>query len=72
MEKAVEGGFDGMIVYVNQSGKSSYYSAGWNNRENKIPADPKSLFKIASISKLYTAVAATKLVKEKMDDVLGY
>ena len=36
------------------------------DRERKIPADPKSLFKIASISKLYTAVAATKLVKEEL------
>ena len=47
MEKAVEGGFDGIIVYVNQSEKSSYYSAGFNNREKQTLADPHSLFKIA-------------------------
>jgi D-alanyl-D-alanine carboxypeptidase len=29
---------------------------------NKIPTNPKALFKIASISKLYIAVAVTKLV----------
>jgi len=59
-------GFDGMIVYVDQSGKQpELYAAGWHNRENKIPADPKALFKIASVSKLYIAVATAKLVKDK-------
>lgn len=66
VDEAIGYGFDGMIVYVDQAGKPpAYYSGGWKDRENKIPADPKSLFKIASISKLYTAVAATKLVKEE-------
>ncbi len=59
-------GFDGMIVYVDQGGKEpEFYTAGWKNKENKIPADPKSLFKIASISKLYDAVAITRLVHNK-------
>ena len=62
MEKAIEDGFDGMIVYVNQSGKSSFYSAGFNNREKQILANPHDLFKIASISKLYIAAATAKLV----------
>jgi D-alanyl-D-alanine carboxypeptidase len=62
MDKAVEDRFDGMIVYINQAGNSSFYSAGFNNRENQIPADPHSLFKIASISKLYLAAATAKLV----------
>lgn len=66
VDEAIDFGFDGMIVYVDQAGKPpKFYTAGWKDREKKIPADPKSLFKIASISKLYTAVAATKLVKEK-------
>ena len=66
VDEAISYGFDGMIVYVDQAGKPpSFYTGGWNNREKKIPADPKLLFKIASISKLYTAVAATKLVKER-------
>ncbi|MCO4822429.1 MAG: beta-lactamase family protein [Flavobacteriaceae bacterium] len=66
VDEAIAHGFDGMIVYVDHAGKSpEYYTGGWKDRENKIPTDPKSLFKIASISKLYTAVAATKLVKEK-------
>ncbi|MGY0393281.1 serine hydrolase domain-containing protein [Bizionia sp. KMM 8389] len=66
VNEAIDYGFDGMIVYLDQAGKQpQFYTGGWKDRENKILADPKSLFKIASISKLYTAVAATKLVKEK-------
>jgi len=66
VDEAIGYGFDGMIVYVDQVGKQpQFYTGGWKDREKKIPADPKSLFKIASISKLYTAVAATKLAKEK-------
>lgn len=68
-------GFDGMIVYVDEAGKPpAFYTAGWKNRADKIPADPQSLFKIASISKLYVAVAVAKLVNEKrlsLDDTLA-
>jgi len=52
-------------VYVNQSGESSFYSAGWKNREQQIPADPHSLFRIASISKLYVAAVTAKLVADQ-------
>ena len=62
LERGIESGFDGIIIYVNQAGKSSLYSAGWKNRAQQIPADPYALFKIASISKLYEAAAVAKLV----------
>ncbi len=66
VKDAIGLGFDGMIVYVDQGGKEpEFYAAGWKNRENKIPADPHSLFKIASIGKLYDAVAVTKLVGDQ-------
>ncbi len=66
VDDAIGYGFDGMIVYVDEAGKPpEFYAAGFKNRENKIPADPKSLFKIASISKLYVAVAITKLAHHK-------
>jgi len=66
VNEAIGHGFDGMIVYVDQAGKPpEFYAAGWHNRKNEIPADPKALFKIASISKLYVAVAITKLVEDK-------
>lgn len=66
VDQAIGHGFDGMIVYVDEAGKPpAFYTGGWKNRENKTPADPKSLFKIASISKLYVAVSITKLAKAK-------
>jgi CubicO group peptidase (beta-lactamase class C family) len=65
VDDAIGYGLDGIIVYVDQKGETPVlYSAGWKNREQKIPADPQSLFKIASISKLYIAVATAKLVGE--------
>lgn len=75
VNEALNHGFDGMIVYVDEAGKQpAFYSGGWKDKENKIPADPKSLFKIASISKLYTAVSITKLAKNNrlsLDETLA-
>lgn len=64
LNEGIDHGFDGMIVYVDQAGKPpELYAAGWHDRENEIPAYPQALFKIASITKLYIAVATAKLVK---------
>jgi N-acyl-D-amino-acid deacylase len=44
---------------------------GWANREKKLPVEPTSLFRIASISKPITAVGILKLVEQgklKLDD----
>ncbi|WP_462251004.1 serine hydrolase domain-containing protein [Ekhidna sp.] len=65
LDEAIGHGFDGVITYVGQGGKSpQFFTSGWHNRESKIPAKPDALFKIASISKLYDAVAVTKLVSD--------
>ena len=65
VDEAIGHGFDGVIVYVDESGKPpAFYAAGWHDRKNKIPARPEALFKIASIGKLYVAVAITKLVND--------
>ena len=65
VDQTLSYGFDGVIVYVDEAGKPpAFYSAGYHNRELKIPANPKALFKIASISKLYVAVAITKLAND--------
>ncbi|MCB0746801.1 MAG: beta-lactamase family protein [Ignavibacteriae bacterium] len=65
LNEGIDHGFDGMIVYVDQAGKPpEFYAAGWHDRKNKIPAYPQALFKIASITKLYIAVATAKLVKD--------
>ncbi len=64
-DEAIGHGFDGVIIYVDEGGKPpAFYAAGWHDREKKIPANPHALFKIASISKLYDAVAITKLVSD--------
>lgn len=65
VDKAEDYGFDGIIVCVNKKGnQSEFYTSGYKNRENKTPADPNSLFKIASVSKLYNALAVAKLVND--------
>jgi len=65
VKKGLDSGYDGIIVYVNQAGKSSLYRAGWKDRAKKTPAAPNALFKIASISKLYIAAAVAKLVADQ-------
>lgn len=63
MNQAIDHGFDGMIVYVDQAGKPPQsFAAGWHNRESELPAKPNALFKIASIKKLFDAVSVAKLV----------
>ncbi|MEE4294911.1 MAG: serine hydrolase domain-containing protein [Xanthomonadales bacterium] len=65
LEDAIGHGFDGIVVYVDRAGEEpAFYSAGWKNRAEQIPADPHSLFKIASIGKLYEAVSIAKLVHD--------
>lgn len=65
LDQAIDHGFEGMIVYIDQAGEPPmYFASGWHNRESEIPANPQALFKIASISKLYDAVAVTKLVND--------
>ncbi|GAB5399543.1 MAG: serine hydrolase domain-containing protein [Aureisphaera sp.] len=62
VDQTLSYGFDGVIVYVDEAGKPpAFYTAGYHNKEEKIPAKPDALFKIASVDKLYVAVAITKL-----------
>ncbi|MGB7841359.1 MAG: serine hydrolase domain-containing protein [Salinimicrobium sp.] len=64
VNKATDYGFDGIIVYADIKGKPpQFYTAGYKNRESKSPADPHALFKIASVDKLYNALAVAKLVR---------
>ncbi|AEE48466.1 serine hydrolase domain-containing protein [Haliscomenobacter hydrossis] len=66
---------DGIVVYIDQAGKPPvFYTAGWKDKENKVPADPGALFKIASISKLYIAAATAKIINSQglsLDDSLA-
>ncbi len=72
---AIDDGFDGMIAYVDRAGQPpQFFAAGWHDRDAKLPANPQALFKIASISKLYDAVAVTKLVSRgrlSLDKTVG-
>lgn len=64
VEEALDMGFDGIIVYVDINGKApAFYAAGYKDRAKEIPADPHALFKIASVGKLYNALAVAKLVR---------
>ncbi|MBN1119290.1 MAG: beta-lactamase family protein [Bacteroidales bacterium] len=76
VDNVISYGFDGIIVYVDKTGKPpASYAAGWHDRNKKLPANPKALFKIASIGKLYDAVAVTKMVSDKklsLDKPLAY
>lgn len=75
VDKAIDHGLDGIIVYVDEAGQPpAFYSAGLENKATHVPADPQALFKIASISKLYIATAAAKLVSSgrlSLDDTLA-
>ena len=65
VDQAIDHGFEGIIVYVDQAGQPpGFYAAGWHDPKKKIPAYPQALFKIASIYKLYNAVAIAKLVND--------
>jgi CubicO group peptidase (beta-lactamase class C family) len=76
LDEGVSHGFDGMIVYIDKAGAPpAFYASGFHNRALKMPADPHDFFKIASIGKLYHALAITKLVSEKrltLDQTLAF
>ncbi|TNE27765.1 MAG: class A beta-lactamase-related serine hydrolase [Bacteroidetes bacterium] len=74
VEDVVDMGFDGIVVYVEVAGEAPIvYTAGLHSRQDSIPAKPEALFKLASISKLYRALAVTKMASRgllSMDDKL--
>jgi len=76
VDKAADYGFDGIIVYVDKKGEPPRsFTSGYKNRATKTPADPKSLFKIASVDKLYTALAIAKMARSgklSLDQSLGF
>ena len=63
-----------MMVYVDDQHQTSIYTAGYSNKEEELLIEEDALFKIASISKLYMAVAVTKLIDQGLlntDDTLS-
>ena len=66
LANAVDERLDGIIVYVDRNGEPpEFYAEVFHNRNAKTPTDPRALFKIASIGKLYDASAVVKLVAKK-------
>ncbi|MBR9923303.1 MAG: beta-lactamase family protein [Bacteroidetes bacterium] len=64
VDKSGDYGFDGIIVYVDTAGEApEWFTSGYKDRESKTPADPNALFKIASVDKLYNALAVAKMVR---------
>lgn len=65
VNSALNEGFVGIVVYIDQAGKTpKAYAAGLSNRTDSVSMTPETLTKIASISKLYIAAAVTKLIGE--------
>jgi len=75
LDEGVTQGVDGILVYIDEGqGKVTIAAAGVQDRGNLMPADPGALFKIASISKLFIAVAVTRLAYQNIisvDDTLA-
>ena len=76
VNEAIDQRFKGIIVYVDEAGKSpAFYAAGRHDRKNKMHAGLQALFKISRISRLYVAFAITNLVNDKrfsLDKTLAY
>ncbi len=66
---------EGIIVFIDEAGRPPVrLAAGWKDRDQQIPLEADTLFKIASISKLYIAAATVKLVHQgslSLDDTLA-
>ncbi len=70
LKDAVSKNFDAAIVcIVNQNEEVKTYAQGIQSRETKESVNPNTLFKIASCSKLYTALAITKMANDSLIDL---
>lgn len=71
----VRQGVDAIWLYVDDGTPDSTKALGLSNRTTRAPAQPDDLFKIASISKLFIAVSAIKLIDANMlslDDSMAF
>ena len=71
LQRDVDAGeIPGAVVLVARNGKIAYEKAfGYQNREDKIPMKPDAIFRIASMSKPITSVAAMMLAEEGKIDL---
>jgi CubicO group peptidase (beta-lactamase class C family) len=72
----VDNGLDGIWVFVDDGrGTPEFRAAGIQDRVTLAPADVNSLFKIASISKMFIAVSGARMVAAgllQLDDTLAF
>jgi CubicO group peptidase (beta-lactamase class C family) len=60
-----KGAIPGTVVLIARKGKVAYYeTTGFQDRENKIPMARNSIFRVASMSKPFTSLAAMMLAEE--------
>jgi CubicO group peptidase (beta-lactamase class C family) len=60
-----KGAIPGTVVLIARKGKVAYYEVtGFQDRENKIPMARNSIFRVASMSKPFTSLAAMMLAEE--------
>lgn len=51
---------------INKEGKTWIYNKGQSNKESKVDFDSKTISRIASVTKIFTAVAVLQLVEKKL------
>ncbi|AQS83855.1 MAG: serine hydrolase domain-containing protein [Acetobacter aceti] len=67
-DRVTEGHAPGIVAVVERAGEATIHASGWRDLATGAPMRPDTLFRIASVSKIVTAVAALMLVD---DDALG-
>ncbi|NND60440.1 MAG: beta-lactamase family protein [Gammaproteobacteria bacterium] len=76
LDYGMAGGLDALWIYIDRDdGEPSTYAAGTENRTTLAPAQPGSRFKIASVSKMFIAVAAVKAIEDgllRLDDTVVF
>ena len=63
-ESVDKGELAGAVVLVHRHGETHYAGAGWRDIENRLPMERDTIFRIASMTKPITSVAALMLVDE--------
>ena len=76
VEQGLIYGFGGIVAYAEgYSDSAQVFAAGWHSTEHQTPARADALFKVASVSKVYTVVTLVKLAnaqKINLDSSLAY
>lgn len=76
LDNAVKDGVDGIFVYIDQPNHiNESFTSGVQDKSAQVPANASSLFKIASISKLFIAVSAVKIITAEqlaLDQTLAF